>query len=180
MKSASCLASLSLLWTSASSAVFHRVSVLLVCCAEQGMGEYMEAHDRLGTGLTSWCLCIGRPHVLLPCVGLGSFACPVVMYSCAMVGPLRCCVCMSVSAPSTRVGLQWIRVYVYCAHQRVCVSLLCIAASLVHVLMAGSCLLLKSASRSCCIMLPPRFLIGGAVLQARPRCTRVHRIYSGQ
>ncbi len=76
-----------------SSTVFHRVSVLVVCCAAQGMGEYMEAHDRLATGLASWCLCSGRPYVLLPCVGLGSFACPAVMYLCAMVGPSRCCLC---------------------------------------------------------------------------------------
>ncbi len=59
--------SLSLLWTSASSAIFHRLSVSLVCCAEQDVGEFTEVHDRLATGLASWSVCIGRLHVLWSC-----------------------------------------------------------------------------------------------------------------
>jgi len=125
------------------------------------------------TWVSTWRRMTDKPRVWHHGVLHRSSACPVAMCSCAMVGPLRCCVCM-LYPPSTRVGPQWIRVYVGCAHQRICISSRHITASLVHVLMAGSCPVLKSASRSCCIMLPPRFLIGGAVLQARPRCTRLH------
>jgi hypothetical protein len=121
---------------------------------------------------------IVRPHVLLPCVGLGSFACPVVMYSCAMVGLLRCCVCMSVSAvDSGGIAMdQSVRVLCPPTH------LLCITASLVHHHSAcphARCLryLIEVVVS---YLLPPRFLIGGPMVgqcckQGRdaPGCTEL-------
>jgi hypothetical protein len=109
------------------------VSVLVVCCAEQEMGEYMEAHDRLATGLASWCLCIGRPHVLLPCVGLGSFACPLGSNVFVRDGWSLAMLCVHVCIRAVDSGGtamdQSVRVLCPPTH------LLCITASLVHVLM---------------------------------------------
>jgi hypothetical protein len=158
--------SLSLLWTSASSAVFHRMSVLLVCCAEQGMGEYMEAHDRLATGLASW---------MMECVHW-SFACPVVMCPCAMVRPSRCFVCACL-CPRRRLGRDRNGSECTCTVRTNVIAHRCF--TLPHPLRTSSCPLLVLLCRSCCIM-APLFSIVVSVLPARPRCTRVHRSDSGQ